>query len=75
MLDPDAGLLRPQRSLIYFGACIIAGLRLAREKQVNIGVVPISQAIDNPKNGSHLANRAQVSRNFWGLRRMIFATI
>ena len=38
MFDPDAAIPRPNRSLIYFGACIIAGLRLAREKQVNVRV-------------------------------------
>jgi hypothetical protein len=32
MFDPDAAIPRSNRSLIYFGACIIAGLRLAREK-------------------------------------------
>lgn len=33
--------------MIYFGACIIAGLRLAREKQVNVRVIPTSHAIDD----------------------------
>ncbi len=46
MYDPNAGMPRPNRSLIYFGACIIAGLRLAREKQVNVRVVPTIHAID-----------------------------
>jgi hypothetical protein len=32
MFDPDANIPQPNRSLIYFGACIIAGLRLARER-------------------------------------------
>jgi len=40
MFDPDAGMPRLNRSLVYLGACIIAGLRLAREKQVNVRVVP-----------------------------------
>jgi hypothetical protein len=53
MFDPDAGLPRPQRSLIYFGACIIAGLRLARERQVNIRVIPTSQAIDESVDLAH----------------------
>ena len=34
MFDPDAEMPRLNRSLVYLGACIIAGLRLAREKQV-----------------------------------------
>ena len=53
MFDPDAGLPRPQRSLIYFGACIIAGLRLARERQVNVRVIPTSQAIDESVDLAH----------------------
>jgi len=39
MFDPFAGMPRPNRTLIYLGACIIAGLRLAREKQVNVRVI------------------------------------
>jgi hypothetical protein len=46
MFDPNANLPKPNRSLIYFGACIIAGLRLARERQVNIRVIPTGNAID-----------------------------
>jgi hypothetical protein len=44
--DPDAGMPRPNRTLIYLGACVIAGLRLAREKQVNVRVRPTGEAID-----------------------------
>jgi hypothetical protein len=36
MFDPDADLPSPQHSLTYLGAYIIAGLRLARERQVNV---------------------------------------
>jgi hypothetical protein len=46
MFDPDAGMPRINRSLVYLGACIIAGLRLAREAQVNVRVVPTSRAIE-----------------------------
>lgn len=46
VFDPDAAIPRPQRFLIYFRACIIAGLRFARERQVNVGVVPTGVAID-----------------------------
>jgi hypothetical protein len=46
MFDPDSQVPRPNRNLIYFGACIIAGLRLARHNQVNVGVIPIRDAVD-----------------------------
>ena len=45
MFDPDSQLPRPNRNLIYFGACIVAGLRLARQNQVNVRVIPISVAV------------------------------
>jgi hypothetical protein len=53
MFDRDANLPRPNRSLIYFGACIIAGLRLARERQVNVRVVPTVNAIEESVDLSH----------------------
>jgi hypothetical protein len=46
MFDPDSHLPRPNRNLVYFGACIIAGLRLAREKQVNVRVIPIRDEVE-----------------------------
>ena len=46
MFDPDAGLPRVNRTLVYLGACLIAGIRLARERQVNVRVVPTAHAID-----------------------------
>ena len=46
MFDPDAHLPRINRGMIYLGACLIAGIRLARERQVNVRVVPTRQAID-----------------------------
>jgi hypothetical protein len=33
--------------LVYLGACLIAGIRLARERQVNVRVVPTGNAIEN----------------------------
>jgi hypothetical protein len=45
MFDPDSHLPRPNRNLIYFGACIVAGLRLARQNQVNVRVIPIGVAV------------------------------
>ena len=53
MFDPDGGMPRLNRSLVYFGACIIAGLRLAREKQVHVRVVPTSNAIDESIDMAH----------------------
>ena len=46
MFDPDAGMPKLNRSLVYLGACLIAGIRLARERQVNVRVVPTSNAIN-----------------------------
>jgi hypothetical protein len=46
MFDPDAHVPRINRGMIYLGACIIAGLRLARERQVNVRVVPTIHATD-----------------------------
>jgi hypothetical protein len=46
MFDPDAGMPRLNRSLIYLGACLIAGIWLARERQVNARVVPTGKAIE-----------------------------
>ena len=39
MFDPDAQIPRPNPALIYMGACMITGIRLAREKQVNVRVI------------------------------------
>ncbi len=53
MFDPNAHVPRPNRSLIYMGACMIAGIRLAREKQVNVRVIPTSHAIDESVELAH----------------------
>jgi hypothetical protein len=53
MFDPDAAMPRLNRSLVYLGACIIAGLRLAREKQVNVRVIPTGAAIDESVDLAH----------------------
>ena len=53
MFDPNASIPRPNRSLIYFGACIIAGLRLARERQVNVRVIPIRDAVEESVELAH----------------------
>jgi hypothetical protein len=46
MFDPDAGMPRINRGMFYLGACLIAGIRLARERQVNVRVVPTGKAIE-----------------------------
>lgn len=53
MWDPFVDMPRPNRSLIYLGACIIAGLRLARERQVSVRVVPTITAIEESVELSH----------------------
>lgn len=53
MFDPDAGMPRLNRSLVYLGACLIAGIRLARERQVSVRVVPTSLAIDESVDLAH----------------------
>ena len=53
MFDPDSHLPRPNRNLVYFGACIIAGLRLARESQVNVRVIPIRVAVEESIEPAH----------------------
>jgi len=44
---------RLNRSLVYLGACLIAGIRLARERQVSVRVVPTSLAIDESVDLAH----------------------
>ncbi len=46
MFDPYRDMPRINRGMVYLGACLIAGIRLAREKQVNVCVAPTSHAID-----------------------------
>ena len=46
MFDPNANMPRINRGMVYLGACLIAGIRLAREKQVSVRVIPTSHAID-----------------------------
>ena len=53
MFDPDAPIPRLNRSLVYLGACLIAGIRLARERQVNVRVVPTGHAIDESVDLAH----------------------
>jgi hypothetical protein len=46
MFDPDAAMPRLNSSLVYLGACLIAGIRLAWERQVDVRVVPTGNAIE-----------------------------
>jgi DNA-binding protein len=39
--------------MVYLGACLIAGIRLARERQVNIRVVPTGKAIEESVDLAH----------------------
>jgi len=53
VFDPDAGIPKLNRSLVYLGACLIAGIRLARERQVNVRVIPTSNAINESVDLAH----------------------
>lgn len=53
MFNPDAHLPRLNRGMVYLGACLIAGIRLARERQVNVRVLPTSNAIDESVDLAH----------------------
>jgi hypothetical protein len=46
MFDPDAHMPKIDRGMVYLGACLIAGIRLARERQVNVRVVLTGKAIE-----------------------------
>jgi hypothetical protein len=53
MFDPNASMPRINRGMVYLGACLIAGIRLAREKQVSVRVIPTSHAIDESVELAH----------------------
>ena len=53
MFDPEAGMPRLNRGMVYLGACLIAGIRLARERQVNTRVLPITTAIEESVDLAH----------------------
>ena len=44
---------RLNRSLVYLGACLTAGIRLARERQVNHRVIPTNTAINESVDTAH----------------------
>jgi hypothetical protein len=79
MFDPNAHLPRINKGMIYLGVCLIAGIRLAREKQVNVRVVPTGVAIDESVELAHeIYNRgvsegartsdAEIGASEWQLR-------
>jgi hypothetical protein len=39
--------------MVYLGACLIAGIRLVRERQVNVRVVPTGNAIEESVDLAH----------------------
>jgi len=53
MFDPNTHMPRVNRAMIYFGPCLIAGVRLAREKQVNMRVIPTSVGIEESVDLAH----------------------
>ena len=53
MFDPFRQMPRPNRNLIYFGACIIAGIRLARASQVHPRVIPTEEAVEESCELAH----------------------
>ena len=53
MFDPDAHLPRLNKGLVYIGACLIAGIRMARVQQVNVRVRPTSEAINESVELAH----------------------
>ena len=46
MFDPFAHVPKVNKNMVYLGACLIAGIRLARASQVNVRVIPTSEAIN-----------------------------
>jgi len=53
VFDSDASMPRIHRGMVYLGACLIAGIRLAREIQVNVRVIPTSHAINESVDLAH----------------------
>ena len=53
VFDPFVSMPGVNRNMVYLGACLIAGIRLAREKQVNVRVVPTSNGVDESVELAH----------------------
>ena len=46
MFDPDQHMPRLNRNMVYLGACLIAGIRPARERQVNLRAAALRIVVD-----------------------------
>jgi hypothetical protein len=67
VFDPYRDMPRINRGMVYLGACLIAGIRLAREKQVNVRVVPTIHAIDESVDlACHLCSVPELGRLIYG---------
>ncbi len=53
MFNPDAHIPRMNKGMVYIGACLIAGIRLAREKQVSMRVIPTRTAVNESVEMAH----------------------
>lgn len=53
MFDPDAHMPRINRGLVYLGVCLIAGIRLARERQLNVRVLVTHASLVRYASGNH----------------------
>lgn len=53
MFDPEANMPRINRGMVYLGACLIAGIRLARKRQVNVRVIPTRTAMEESVDLAH----------------------
>jgi hypothetical protein len=53
MFDPNAYMPRINKGMIYLGACLIAGRRLARATHVNHRQLPTSDAINESVDLAH----------------------
>jgi hypothetical protein len=70
VFDPDAHMPRINRAMVYLGACLIAGIRLARERQVNVRVVPTGNAIEESVDYIISAKELDIRR----IRRKVLVT-
>ena len=51
--EPYANMARIKRGMVDLGANLIAGIRLAHEKEVNVRLVPTSDAINKSVDLAH----------------------
>jgi DNA-binding GntR family transcriptional regulator len=52
-LAAEHNLLRTNRGMVYLGACLIAGLRLAHQRQADVRVVPTNRSIEESLELAH----------------------